>query len=355
MKRRVISIVLAFVMALTLVNYSFAAEIDKDDNFLDERIVSFVRAKIDTYGAKITIKNVKTVIDFAQNEYKVVECDPSGYFIIHPESGILVEYAIDAKSPFEGKESNIYYGGPTYYYTYSGINYIHTILNTTIELSEIDSIVKECDKLNDELISQINTNAKQYFTGESAQYNDYATLSGTDYWVTSYSWFQNRTSYFGYVDGGYCGYIAANLVLKYWDYRGTINLPYPYYVVSWTDLTEELIDIGAALGYGASTWASPIANVIDEFCAQQSLPEEASWAVGVYGITTEISSNHRPCILFGNLSGAGNHAVVAYGYNTYENSGYYTYVCHYGWDGNYSEVHVYGGTSTFGSNTRYKV
>jgi hypothetical protein len=55
------------------------------------------------------------------------------------------------------------------------------------------------------------------------------------------------------------------------------------------------------------------------------------------------------------LDGAGNHAVVAYGYNEYENPGYYTYICHYGWNGSYSEVHVYGGTSVFGSNTKYKV
>lgn len=138
-------------------------------------------------------------------------------------------------------------------------------------------------------------------------------------------------------------------MLKYWDYRGTIDLPSPYSYVSTTDLTNRLIAIGADLGYGASTWASPIANVINEFCYQQGLPEEAGWAIGGYGITTEISSNHRPSILFGNLDGAGNHAVVAYGYNEYENPGYYTFVCHYGWnevDGeSYSAVHVYGGIS----------
>lgn len=30
------------------------------------------------------------------------------------------------------------------------------------------------------------------------------------------------------------------------------------------------------------------------------------------------------CILFGDLPNAGQHAVVVYGYNEYENSGYYT-------------------------------
>lgn len=55
---------------------------------------------------------------------------------------------------------------------------------------------------------------------------------------------------------------------------------------------------------------------------------------------------------------AGNHAVVVYGFNTYENGDYTTYVCHYGWNkkGNndYTAVHISSITgSIFGSNTKY--
>lgn len=355
MKKHIISAVLAVVITFSFNLVAFASERDKNESLLNERISSFVEAKIDTINAKITVDNVKTLNDFAGNEYKLIECDPTGYFIIHPESGIIVEYAANAKSPYDGLDSNIYYGGPTYYYVKSKGNYVHTILDIAIDTNEIESTAKDCRKFNDELISQTDNSAVRYFADGNATSVKSATSKGTDYWVSSYTWLKNRTSNFGYVDGGYCGYIAANLLLKYWDYRGTIDLPSPYSTINSTALTNELIDIGDDLGYGASTWASPIANVIDEFCSQQDLPEEASWAIGVYGITTEIATNKRPCILFGNLDGAGNHAVVAYGYNEYENPGYYTYICHYGWDGDYSEVHVYGGTSIFGSNTKYKV
>lgn len=75
----------------------------------------------------------------------------------------------------------------------------------------------------------------------------------------------------------------------------------------------------------------------------------------------EIKNNGRPVILFGNLSpyGAGKNAVVAYGYNTYENNGYETYICHFGWDideqNDYTAVHISGATgSVFGSNTKYQ-
>lgn len=355
MKKCILSVILAVIMTFSLGIVASAAEPDKGVSLLDERITSFVEAKIATIEAKITVDRVKTLSDLAGNEYKLIECNPTGYFIIHPESGILVEYATDAKSPYASIDSELYYGGPTYYYVKSEGSYTHTVLDTTIDNDKLEAAIQKCNTLNDELISQTNNTSARYFTGESNDLSSFTVLADTDYWVTSYTWLKNRTSGFGYVSGGYCGYIASNLVLKYWNYRGTIDLPSSYSTTNSTALTNELIDVGSGLGYGASTWASPIANIIDEFCSQQDLPEEAGWAAGVFGITTETKSNKRPCILFGNLDGAGNHAVVAYGYNEYENPGYYTYICHYGWNGSYSEVHVYGGTSVFGSNTKYKV
>lgn len=89
---------------------------------------------------------------------------------------------------------------------------------------------------------------------------------------------------------------------------------------------------------------------MNTFCKNRSLPQNASWAVGCWGITGKIKNNKRPCILFGDLPNAGQHAVVVYGYNEYENSGYYTFVCHYGWNG-YSNIHIYGGV--YDSNLKY--
>lgn len=80
----------------------------------------------------------------------------------------------------------------------------------------------------------------------------------------------------------------------------------------------------------------------------------ASWHTVVSGVTNEIGNYRRPVILFGNFPSADNHAIVAYGYNHWENSGAFTFICHYGWD-NYSNIHVYAGNSTFGSNTQYNV
>lgn len=356
MKKRLLSLFLVVVMTFSVSIPAFAVEIEKAESLIDSRIMSLVEAKIDASNVKININMIKNLKDFAGNEYKLVECLPTGYYIIHPESGIVIESSPSAKSPYDGFDSNLYYGGPTYYYVKSQGDYVHTVLDTVLDNNKFAETVATCNVVNNELISQININVTNYIDGNSSNLpliTDKA--SGNDYWVTNYTWFKNLKSKFGYMYGGYCGYIAANLILKYFDDRGKIDLPSPYNTVNSTALTQELIDIGDDLGYGAGTWAYDIADVINEFCSQQNILEEASWAIGVAGLNTEIKSNKRPCILFGNLDAAGNHAVVAYGYNDYENSGYNTMICHYGWNGNYSEIHVYGGTSIFGSNTKYKI
>ena len=340
MKKRILSVILALAMILPLCTTAFAAAPENAKSLVTDRMASFVETKIDAANAKIAVSDTKTLHDFAGNEYKLIECSPTGYYIIHPESGIVVESAVDSKSPYNGFSSSLYYGGPTYYYVKSMESYVHTLDGTTI--TDVDASAQDCNKINKELISQKNETVTDYLNGKSsnistAQFLD--RLNSTDYWVYFHDWFSGLSSNFGYVDGGYCGYIAANLVLKYWNYYGRISLSSTYNSISSTALTNRLINVGANLGYGASTWGQPITVVINTFCIQEGLPASGSWHVGKEGMTNEISTYKRPIILFGNLSNAGNHAVVAYGYNEYENPGSITFICHYGWNNGYSNIH----------------
>ncbi|OCN00391.1 hypothetical protein A7X67_02050 [Clostridium sp. W14A] len=353
MKKRILSVILILAMAFSLSTTAFAATPDNDKDPLTDRIKSFVETKIDAANAKITISETKPLLDFAGNKYDLVECSPTGYYIIHPESGIVVESATNAKSPYKGFYSNLYYGGPTYYYVKSDKGYVHTIEGTTI--TDVDAASEQCNEINSKLISQANIEVADYIKGKSSKLDttqSLANLNSADYWVVDHDWFSYNSVSFGYVDGGYCGYVASNLILKYWNYVGGHYLPSQYASISSTTLTNELIAIGKNLGYGAATWASQITNVINTFCNQNSLSACSSWHAGTSGMINEISTYQRPIILFGNLANAGNHAVVAYGYNEYENPGFYTFVCHYGWDG-YADIHIYGGDSVFGSNTQY--
>lgn len=360
MKKKIIGLFLALSIVLSLGTSALAADNRYDNgseakSFTDSRIESVIAKKISTTNAGINVARTKTLLDFAGNEYKLVECEPIGYYIIHPESGIIVEHAINSPSPYKGQNTDLFYAGPTYYYVESDGKYAHTIIEDVLSAEDVAVAARLCDTYDSELVSQTNESVARYIEGsaDSLLINESQSTRGS-YWVTSYTWFQNRKTGFGYVSGGYCGYIAANLVLKYWNYRGTISLSSSYSTTNSTALTDELIRIGSTLNIGASTVAWDIKDVINKFAKQEGYSQNAHWAVGVSNITNEISNNKRPCILFGNLADAGNHAAVVYGYNDTENSGYYTFVCHYGWN-NYAEVHVYGGTSVFGSNTQYRI
>ena len=353
------ALALILTASLSVPTFATTSEISDTElaeNSIDSKIETVVESKIAYAEADISVEATKTLVDFSGNEYKLVECNPSGYYIVHPESGVIVEYSTNSPSPYEGYNTGLYYCGPTYYYIKSGDAYTHTITNENLNVEDVAEAVEVSNRLNTQLIACEDENAVNFIEGNTSEFStDTATrsLSSTDYWVTSYTWFKNLTSGFGYVSGGYCGYIAANLILKYWNYRGGISLHWVYAITNSTELTNALISIGEDLGYSANSYAWTIEDVVDEFCSQNSLPGNATWALTNIGIQTEIGTNQRPCILFGNLENAGNHAVVVYGYNLYESPGYTTYICHFGWN-NYSEVHLsMAGTSVLGSNTKY--
>lgn len=361
MKKRLFALATAMAMALMslFVTTAYAYDINtmpEVSNTTSERIALLTEQKLNTLGADLIVDNVQLIEDFSGNEYALVECSPIGYFIYHIDSGVCVEYNINAQSPFINSEGEVLYGGPTYYYEEADGEYVHTILDSTLDTEALTDLAEQCNDWNIELLTFADDDSAKYIQGISDDLPAEINRTGTNYWVTSKSFFTSATSGFGYKSGGYCGYIAANLVLKYWDYRGTIDLPS---YSSTTGLTNALIKIGED-DYGSSTWAASISSIMNTYCANNSLPEKASWAVGVYNVTSEID-NKRPVILFGNLDNysAGNHAVVVYGYNTYENDGYYTFRCHFGWNSttnnDYTDVHVSGATgSIFGSNTKYK-
>lgn len=337
---------------------------------LDTRIEDFVSAKISALQLDIRISNVRHVVDFAGNDYVVVECSPTGYFIIHPASGTITEYSTSAVSPFSAypEGSVLVYGGPTYYYTYQNETYLHTVIDENLPRELVAQAMQVCSDANEEMLSRPVTAMVNYLSGnqtleqtispDSASTNN-VRLSGADNLISGYSWFRNRSTNFGYIDGNCCGYVAANLVLKFHhDYRRTISLPNAYSSNTSTALTTKLREYGSS----NTTTAMSITTVINEFAADHGIPQAASYALLGVGALQELDTYDRPCIMFGNIpnpnpnaSSVGiAHAVVLYGYNYYENEGHTTYIVHFGWNG-YSEVHVNGLDATWGSNAKYKV
>ena len=321
----------------------------------DMRVVAVINAKIQSIGANITVSNIKTLHDFAGNVYKLAECSPEGYFIIHPESGVMVEYSRTGESPYADKIGELFYLGPTYYYSKINNKYVHTEIDEEIGIQDANELIIECQEANDALLLKPQTDIVSYLSGETNTLNGsvYDTQSAITFWVNGHTYFRNLNNNFGYMNGNCCGYIAANLILKYYDNRGKIDLPSSY-MTSHTALTDALLDYNPLSSNESDGYV--IADVIDEFCRDNGLPQRGSAALGISGVTSEIENNKRPCIIFGGFYSSfdpvGAHAVTAYGYNNFENEGWDTFIVHFGHN-NRPEVHICGDDILYGSNTKY--
>lgn len=352
----------------------------------DFRIENYVVEKLRLSGNDLTVSQVKTLTDFNGKIYKLVECSPSGYFIILPESGVTIEYSFSAPSPYEGLDNNLYYAGPTFYYTTARDNtdantidskedaayYVHTVLpNEEIRTDEIENVQQKCAELYEEYNSMTVASAKDYFSGEiscdemkgalaSTALTSVARVASTAA-LPDASWFQNLASGFGYTEGpnseGCCGYVAANLILKYWHSKGTITLPSLHRTINSSNLTNALIAEGLANGGSYDTIGATLTTALSSYLENYNVDGAASYALLAYNLYNELD-NGRPTVLLGDLydprNGNANdvlHAVVAYSY-FWGADGYLTFTCHYGWQ-NWQEVNISSANCVFGSQTRF--
>ena len=343
---------MAIILLVSHSSYTYA---EGNLEYPNEELMRNIEARLSKSSkSNIRAEEISYVQDFDNNQYAVINLEPNGYAIVHPETEVIIEYNLQAESPFTDKKGLCLYGGPTYYYTSDNGIIKHTMFDECLSAQEIELMRKQSANMNKEL---------NELKGKNDVTNDIASMSSinsvtssSDVWITGYTFFKNRYNNFGYIPGGYCGFIAANFLLKYFNYRGLITLPTSHASLSSTTLTNTLKTIG---NNASPTYASTLKTTINTYATQYNIPKKAGWDLLLTGVEGEININHQPCIIYGNLPGAGNHAAIVYGYNQYENPGYYTFVCHYGWNGtatsNQSQVHICALNSTWEANVKYKV
>lgn len=350
--KKSVFICLILVVTIFFNSISVVADVPLQEA-MDNEVKKYIQEYFLQDEATVEIDTIKHIQGFNGEEYSVIECTPKGYFIVDAKTKIVLEYNLYAQSPyFELNEEEGYYGGVTGYYKKVGEKYVHTIINEVLNEQDVEQMVENCNEIRKEIMG-----AKKKTIAYSSE--------KVDYWVRDYTWLANRKGNFGYYcppgSNGICGYIAGNIILKYWQHIGAFHLPSPYSTMGSTDLTLYLRRQG---GHDDS-YGWTIKDAINKFCKEFGYPQNASWGIGVAGVPEEIKTYRRPCILFGLFRTDSEtkkypHAIVAYGCNTYENSYFYTFICHFGWESdqnsNYSEVHVSGAQNgIFGSNTKYKI
>lgn len=316
--------------------------------------IQATNALIESKDFDIVAANTKTLYDFSGNPYTLVECIPTGYYILSNNSGVYSEYSETSPSPYAGYNTELYYGGPTYYYVKDGDEFHHTLFQSEV-LTSVESLEMQqyCEQMNSVLLSK-----QSDVSLATSNTNSLSPMGSSipEVYVPNSSFFSTYLTGFGYKETaageGLCGYIAANLVLQYWQSRDEFTLPYSSSEISCGELTDDLYVVGQDLGYSNSTVAWEISNVLNTFCQSKNLPQVAAWGIGNYGVTSEIDTG-RPSILFGNLltpyGTYSNHAVVAYGYEDVPNG---RFIVHFGWN-NYAKVYVDEGI--LGSNTCYRI
>lgn len=348
------------------------ANVDSLDYF--NRVAAYIDARFATQN-NTSIARITTLDDLAGNTYTLVERQPYGYFILHDASGQLAEYGENAPSPYADAFGNLVYAGPGLYLCETVEGFVdlmrdkllegnsgdmaYQIACNAIQMHEALSNNPNYGLLEVLLPTEGNASAKETFEAiEKLQARE--TKSVIEYRVPDNHFFSllNNT-YCGYYcpsgSNGICGYIAANLLYRYWNYRGqvplysdftsTAGVQHAYY-------TKFLYDCGITyFGLSDATCAWDIAGLMNGICSYYGLAQTASWAILGTDAWTEVYQNHRPVILFGTPADHGFHAFVAYGVRIDTAGGNQNWICHLGFNYNYGSVTI--NTSTLvGSNMK---
>ena len=332
------------------------------------------------YETNVSRCATKTLQDFAGNTYTLIECSPTGYMIMCDDSATMVEYSSVSPSPYAGLTNELFYAGPSYFYVYQNGVYVHTITGEILDIgtstARNTALSSVCAEMHQSLVNNANQAALNYINSGTQMRTEVVTLYGTNWTcVNNSAFFRNKTSttQIGYMNGGYCGYIAAGLLIGYYDTFVRECMPDSYMTGSGVNrhftgsgLTNELYGCRPS-GSSNSTTSTVIRKTLNKYYKNHG------YNMGSYDMITPFFSgttlknlveDNTPSILFGDLGPAtspsgstsgdgGNHAVVIYGYKDGGTGGaLYSFLVHYGWS-NYSMATVnFLSYSVFGSMYR---
>ena len=377
------SFVLAISIILVSLSFSVGAvetnQITTDNLRYTTRLMSVIDVKLNELKMidnvdNLTIANVKTAHDLAGNEYKIIECAPSGYMIFNEETGVFTEYSSTASSPYLGYDLNLVYCGPTFYYVEDSTGDLHHLINT---FEEIDSDVKaiftqSCNDYYATLVADTNQLVVDYLNGDYQNQTFLQIVTATTQVqatprTTTYGYLQNYEFFYNMQQCGYysppgsngiCGYIALGMLIAYKEkYNSSANYMDDIY---WSDPTHNNLKGGTdslawhlRSNYGSddSTYSTTIKETSQAyFTGRGVVVNHVSewWGSFTKGTIMDSIDDDNPVLIFGSLFNPQNpddninHGVVAYKYS--DESGLFgdtTFTAHYGWDG-YENIYVSG-------------
>lgn len=333
-------------------------------------------------NVETSVSSTKLLKDLNDKEYTLFECEPTGYMILCNDSNSLVEYSLYSLSPYLNHSNNLYYFGPAEFYILDGDNFVHLLSNQIIPRNShktIDSIKNYTNKMYSSLLNEFKNTVET----KGIKHN---TVRSSWTYVNNHRFFTTKTSgaSFSYysISNGVCGYIAASILLGYYDqyvkrcvpdnYMQFNNHGYKEYkynnVIGSGEFTQHLLTFRNNQNNYSST-STTIRTCLTNYFNHYNYTD-----MGIYDMITPFFSSltmknlinkSTPVILFGLIAdpatsinnspdGDDGHAVVVYGYKK-KSGGGYEFMVHYGWPG-YSQVAINNNAcaATFGSMLRLK-
>lgn len=224
---KTLAIIIIVSMLVSLMGFTAQAEESMYNVLLEDELIAELNQRISDIvdadselSGEFEIAEVKIVHDFAGNMYYDIECVPTGYLIYHVASGNFAEYSLYSPSPYRGLAGELYYGGMTeYYYLENGI-FSHTITGEAFqENSEaVDAFYGSCSEAN----QQMQQDEESVNLSAASAENVTWLVSGSNY-ISDLS---EKSDFGYYYDGksaGNCGYVAAALLLLYYDCMASDN------------------------------------------------------------------------------------------------------------------------------------
>ena len=284
------------------------------------RTNTFFNEYIDSWASVRTISSIKKITDFSGNPYLVIECSPTGYLIYNEDAGVIMEESESSPSPYLDISHGLY-GGPTQYYSQDiNANIVkHTITGNPLSSNQISALSNSSKNAQEMLNNQYANNEVLNYINKGIQNKEVSIIPAavTNSYISYGKTFfgnLNTSTKMGYysVGDGLCGYVAAAMVLLYYD-------------------------IGKqTLGYSTTLNGSKVANVMKTYLDDKRNIDVICWSaitVNIPSIRYQLTNRDIPVVYVNRFddprgSGTTDHCIVVYGYDNSDGL-----IAHFGWVG----------------------
>ena len=375
-------ILIAIICGLMLFPIASVAQAEEDNN-LRYVMNSYLDVMNSEYGSDVSLATIRSLKDFAGNDYTLAECTPTGYMIMCNDAGVLMEYSASSPSPYLNETGALYYGGSGIFFAERNGQMYDLFGETYCDVSVMENLATSSDEIYQSAMEEKNESVVAYLSGQAVMTRSASlNLYGKNWTVVNNAdFFRNKRTaiQMSYYDNGntaYSGYVSASMLLGYYDtfkgHYGLVNSNYmtgsgvnrhfcKYNGKSFTE--AYLVRLLNENGINHWSTSTQIRKVMNAYFAEQNS------GLGSYdmimpffsGLTIkkQIDKNN-PVILCGNIespstpsggqssSGDSDRAVLVYGY--YKKSATkYAFLVHYARAG-YSESTInHYSSSTMGS------